>query len=871
MLTDSGLFDPPDNGAGWPVFVATERLARQFPVAVAGWLNQMYSRLSGNTKCVSMIGDAALAIGDIGLPLVARIVRQHSSEPDVLRLSWDAAQSANPTLDAFELFVDVVFNQKSSEHVWTFGEIAERLVSGIDSNNARRRVQLLAFKIRSTPDDDLVRSWHEYKPDGSIADRYDSAHDDRFDVLIHALMRGTRSALQWVEFDSLLEIMDTLPGMIGMRMRLWLLGSTSEVGVGVLIEEISSAIAKRRPNGDDLALIDRVIQTADPRRYEGCWRDALGPAPDVEDVGRALAANEPNEEWIRAFYWIPLLTGIAGDAWDEVLAVLSARYGSRSRKLLEAKSEPTRWGIVGDDSPFGIDELTTLSPEDACRRITGWRPQQGEWRVTALGLSETLERVVIDNPAEWTRHPLRIAMALRHPTYIHRYLVAVRATLADSRVPVDELIRLIRLLRAHPWKANELGPDKFDYDTNWKNVDCATIDLIESLAKKDIGFAGLSNQVWTILESAVRTHSDVPDEDARIQRDPLDTAINLPWTRALIATLEFMAHEFRSTDRIRPEAFRLLDETLRLDGDDGLYHRAIIAPNIGLLRHIAPEWVDSNRDLLLGSEAPDGLGQKTLDQALKWSQPNRWLLEAFPCGVMDAVSRQVKYALAHYLIALLWGWRGYALDDAAKFLGSQPELLSAAGERLGFLLDSDTVKQCHIERAVQFWRVMIDKTCCVDGLAAFGEMARVAALDDSQWLDLTVRTLKRTNGRIDQAYMVAERAAGMGSDEFTLDLMDTLVRRSSSIQSDGKPDRRYYHTEWAQKKVEDAARELLDRSADLRDSDHYQRLRTALLERRTDMIHGPETLQSAPRDSSRSAVIDGTRSDRPTNRTRTPS
>ena len=507
MLTDSGLLDPPDNGEGWPVFVATERLARQYPAAVAHWLNKIYTRLSGSTKCASIIGDAALAIGDIGLPLVARIVRQHSAEPDVVRLSWDAARNANPSLDTFDSFVDVVFNQQSSSFVWTFGEIAERYVRGIDSSNAMPRLQLIASKIRSTPADDHVRAWHEHKPYGSIADRHDEQYDERFDVLIQALMRGTRTALQWVDIGSLLEFMDTLPGMIGVRMRLWFIGSTPQLGVGVAIDEIADAIGQRRPNGDDLALIDRVVQAADPTQYDEGWRQALGPAPEVEDVGRALAADEPHEEWMRAFYWFPLLTGITAGAWEDVLAVLSARYGSWRRELLEAKNEPTEGEIVWDDSPFSIDELASLSPEEACRRISGWRPQQGEWRVTARALSETLERVVTNNPAQWVRHPFRIAMALRHPTYIHRYLAAIHATLCDGRAPIDELIRLIALLRTHPWKADELGPD----DTHWENVDRTTIDLIESLAKENIGFAGLSNEAWTILESAVKARSELAE------------------------------------------------------------------------------------------------------------------------------------------------------------------------------------------------------------------------------------------------------------------------------------------------------------------------------------------------------------------------
>ena len=830
LLTDSGLLDPPDDGEGWPVFVATERLARQYPAAVAHWLNKMYKRLSGTTKCASMIGDAALAIGDIGLPLVARIVRRHSSEPDVVRLSWDAARSANPSSESFDTFVDIVFNQYSSSFAWTFGEIADRFVSGMDASNAVARLQILVTKIESTPSDDLVRSWHEHKPYGSIADRYDEQYDERLDVLIQGLMRGIRTALKWVEVSSLLDLMDTLPGMIGVRMKLWFLGNVPAIGVGTLIDEISGAIDQRRPNGDDLAVIDRVVQMADPTLYDARWREAIGSAPAIEEVGRALAADEPREEWIRAHCWFPLLTGVTVGAWEDALAVLSAYFGPWSREMLEYREENAEGELVLVDSPFSVDELASLSPEDACHRISGWRPRQSGWMVSAHGLSQTLEQVVIRRPAEWVRHPFRIAMALRHPTYIHRYLVAVRATISDGSAPVDELIRLVSLLRTHPWKADQLGPRRFEYDTGWDNVDRATIDLVEELAKEDIGFAGLSNEVWKILESAVRSR---PNEVAiSSARDPLNVAINIPHTRALGAALRFVAYEYRSTKRIRADVFRLLAETLRLDGDDGLYHRAIIAPYVTLLLQVAPEWMETNRDLLFGRVAPTGLGQKTVDQVLKWGHTNKWLMETLRTSVMDAVSRRVKHALDRYLVAMLCDWHGYSLEEAAEFLTKKPELLLATGHRLGSLLDIERANQSHIARAIRLWQVMIETNRCVEGLAGFGGFARVGVLDDKQWSALTLKTLRRTGGSIDKPDVVAERAAGLVPDDTTLEIMDKLVRSSSSRhQSDGRRDQAYYRARWHQGLVEKAAVELLDRSSNLSGSDQYQRLQTALRER----------------------------------------
>ena len=832
VLTDSGLLDPPDNGDGWPVFVATERLARKYPSAITHWLNRLYLRISGTPRCASMIGDAALAIGDNGSMLVARIVRQHSTQPDVVRLAWDAARSANPSLDTYESFVDIVFNQQSSSFAWTFGEIAERFVSGIDADNVMRRLHLLRSKIRSTPAHDIAILRH--LRNGSIADYIDAGHDERLGVLIRALMRATRAAAHWVDISSLLEFMDTLPGAIGVRMRLWMLGSTAELQVDTLIEEITDAIGQRHPYGDDLPLIDRVVQTVDPACYADRWLEAFGPAPGIEEVGRRLAAGDALEELLRAHRWFPLLPGIDPGPWEDVLSVLAARYPTSGRESLASRKEPTEGEIIGDDSPFSVAELESLSPEEAGLRISGWRPQDGEWLVNARALAKTLERIVINNPAPWVRHPLRVAMALRHPTYIHRYLVAIQATLSEDRAPVDELIRLISFLRTHPWKADMLGWNEFDYDTDWENVDRITIDIVKSLAKENFGFAGLSNDVWRILESAVKAYSATTESEVPVRQDPLDIAINLPWTQALAAALEFVGFESRSSNCVRFDAFRLLSETLRLDGASGLYHRAIIAPYIGLLRHVAPEWVESNRNLLFGNEAPTGLGRKTLDQALKWAPPDKWLLETFRCGVMDAVGRRVRNALGNYLIAMLWDWHGYSLEEAATFLGSQPALLSAAGKELGSMLDRDSAKSICIERSIGFWETMIDRNQRGAGLTGFGGFARVGALDDARWCGLTLKTLRRTGGCIDESHMVAERTAGLGPDDTTLEIMDSLVRKSfSRTQSDGERNQAYHRARWRKSKVEEAARKLLDRSSDLESSDHYQRLRTALLERRT--------------------------------------
>src|SRR5215218_9151016 len=110
------------------------------------------------------------------------------------------------------------------------------------------------------------------------------------------------------------------------------------------------------------------------------------------------------------------------------------------------------------------------------------------------------------------------------------------------------------------------------------------------------------------------------------------------------------------------EFLGLLDEALGLDGWGGAEHRAIIAPRLGFLLHVAPEWVESRDARLFGDEAPDDLGQKTVGLALKWGRPNRWLHERHDRAIFKAVRDGSTNALDQALVAMLWEVPGYSIE-----------------------------------------------------------------------------------------------------------------------------------------------------------------------------------------------------------------
>ena len=812
LLTETGMLDPPDGQAPWPAFSAVERLAGEHDGAVATWLQQMYDRWGAYPMRAWFIARAAVDLGTPGQPVVLAAVRAHPDVAGILHLGGWAAEKADPTDIYVEELADVLLNEASWKVESTVGPLLKLLVRGIDEHNSEQRVRLLCFKIKSVGADDHARRWFTRQNSGSAADQGAHQYNGRFNMLVGSMLNAVRAARQWLSTESLLNLFSELPDDIAARFRVWLLGEANDVDPSAIVAEIAAAITQRSPYGDDLKLIDRCVADCTQGQYAGRWEQALGTPPGIEELGKALAAHERDPDWMRVWEWISILPEEAIGSWAPAQSVLIAAYGERGRSALENK--PVLAGAMGR-SPWTVNKLRALPVEEAARQIASWRPDPSQWLVSARALAHTLEETVKEEPSLWLVSPLRIATALRHPMYINYYLSALASVEWPSSTPVNEILDVVALVRTHPWESAPLGRRDFDFDPSWRGAERSGIDLFKALADTDTGFGERADEVWAILATEVADRSETSGIVSGA-RDPLDSAINRPCTRALEAALSFMAHEFRTHGTVRPEALELLEATLRLGGEDGAEHRAILAPCIGFLRYIAPVWIDEHQEALFGSGAPDGLGQVTLDLASKWGGPNAWLMENFRDGLRDAVGRGVENSLDHMLIGMLWSLPGYSITEVVKFLGATPTLLSHAGEMLGRRLRGDGVERDHVEFAVPFWRAAL-KEKSADGLLGFGWFAEVSLLEPGTWAELTLATVQRTHGRIEWAHQVAERAAEMAPSATTLAILNELVR--------GAID------EWDRRRVIELAVATLQQAAVLQERAEYERLRTTLLAR----------------------------------------
>ena len=656
------------------------------PVEVTAWLEDMY-RLHGATPALAaQIAFSARAAGGTALRLVLAAVKDNPEHHGVVMTGVRAAEQADAFESLVEDLADVILNPKSWAAAYFVNPLLDRMSAGINEENSQRRIDILAYKIRALPHDDRLLRRLRWQPYGSIAETPRSARDDRSRLLLSCLLHLLESAWAWTAASDLLDVLDRLPdSSLRQRLRAWILANAPDADQRLITDEIEQAISSRVPTGDDVALLDRAATDCDPSIYVPRWREAFGTAPDVEQADRALAADDVHEDWLRALQWVPLLPDEAAGAWATVCDILATRYGRPSREgLTRHPSDIAQYAV----SPISAEQLRSLDLDAAAATVAAWRPRPEDWLGGVREIARTLESVVRDNIEDWVSAPIRTVENLRHPTYISHYLYALTAAASEYELPVGDLLDVIKLVRTRPWPVEPLADDHRDDSTDWRETEQAAVRLIKTLADSNRGFGDQADEAWAVLVSEASDRS-MPSDLISNSTGPdlLTSAINRPCTRALEAMLSFLAYEYRSSETVRSEATALFKEGLQLPGTDGAEHRAVLASRIGFLLHVLPEWTKANRDLLFGSQAPEGLGQLTVEQAIEWSHPNPWLLENFREAVRNAIRSDAEHAMEHMIIAMLWECPGYSIQDTIAFLRTSPDLVSQSGHVLGYVLN----------------------------------------------------------------------------------------------------------------------------------------------------------------------------------------
>ena len=606
LLSDSGHLEPPrDEASRWPAHHAVRRLAEDHPREVSGWLQDMARQHKSDLTRARYIARAASTAGEPGAAVVLEILREYQQDRDIVFCGCRAVENLPASDRRVEMFADVILNEPSwSRTTWPV-PLLRHFEEGITQQNARQRIELLCYKIRADPDSDSSLWMLGVDLSGSVADIDGERTGDRFEALLCCLLAAVARSWTYLPVSDLLDLAQLLPDGLARRVRAWILAQVPQTAPELLLEETCHAMSTRDPSGDDLVVLDRVLNDPDATIYIQRWRAALGDAPTVTELGAALRSPPLPRPLMCRLLWASLLPEEVQGHWAGAVQIFTSRYGS-ARQYLQR-----RHGVEVSDveSPIGEAELLAVEPEAAARLVADWSPARGEWPSQKHLVAQTLQSVVEQNPERWLTAPLAIATTLHHPLYIGSYLRAAAALAPKHELPIRNLLHVVELIRAQPWPITPIAEGDPDSTDDWTHAEAAAIRLIETAARSNNTFEGCADEVWQLLEAEITNCPPRPEPASNSQWDAYTSAINRTCTQALDAALWLLRNQYLDSGEKASTALRVLDSSLRLEGDDGAEHRAVIAPWIAFLRHAMSDWTEANRSLMFGPEAPEGLAQ----------------------------------------------------------------------------------------------------------------------------------------------------------------------------------------------------------------------------------------------------------------------
>lgn len=817
LFLGTDLFEQGVSDLWWTAGAAADRFTKDGHSEGIDWLSELARRYGSDVDSARCIANIARRIGRPAVEILLQVARRHLTDWPIVLDAASAVRSLDADDDSVRRLCDVLFSESCRIPHGVPDRLADHLAEGITEDNSRDRIELMVFKLRRVPLNDRLFRWLSRYPAGSLSDPRTldpPMQDRRSSILAACLVKMLSAAWAWMPLSDLLTLLDDIPQPLRCRLRSWLMACAPAVTSSQLAHELEVSMSSRRPCGDDPRLVDRTTQMIGNDAISHMCSRAFGEPPTTAAIETAVAASDVPPEWIRVANWTQMLPTEVVGAWASPGAALADRFGLRSPQAL-SRLEPTR--AQPSESPYSVEELGSMAPIEAARLLAEWPSDARQSHIVAFDLGRTLEIVVKQDPASWFQSPEAVIEALRHIPYIVSYLGAAKDLVGEHPLPVSELIDQIWQRCVEPSDSVPQGASTPGLPGSWRDLRVAGVELIRALVKGEVDLGDSAARAWDIVDAAAR---DLTAESGFSEDTDSGTrALNRPCTRAFETAIIMSAATDGASGRVRPAMVDLLSWAIRLKGNDGTEYRAVLAQILPWLRNTVSTWFAANHSVLLGPDAPLDLAQETVDAALQWGPPDRWLFENCAEMIRNAVLRGAEDAISQFLIAAIWECDGYRISQVVQFLAENPDVAADAASRLGYLVSHDDVDPKHMRTAADLWEAFLDSPA--SGKAAgFGSMSQAETLDFERWASLTVQTLKATGGRIDDALGVADRAMTQPVTELNLELLDEMIR--GRLES------------WDLRHIADNITGFLEDAQDLNGTPPYQSLETALLER--DMI-----------------------------------
>jgi hypothetical protein len=685
-----------------------------------------------------------------------------------------AAQSAFESMDssssAVTKLAEILLHPNAINIQRWINPILQSIEQGLNETNLPERIQVICTALHNQQNIGELNFLRIF-PKGTIDANFEEYFTGSSVELMSTLINLLRSADPILELIELQKSISNLPDDVLKRITPWALSMSSKVSKLDLITELTNAVNTRMPTGDDVLLFKRIESLCSQEELQEICINLLGIAPKNDDE-----INDGNlSTFRRKASWILVFPKDAMVHWVKFVETSEKTSFWYSKSELIVKV-PTNISV--GRSPFTQDQLSILSLDEICELIRTWRPNKGEFLVSARELARTFENVVIDQGSEWLRNPVDVITKLRHPTYVSHYLKAILELSKTGAYPENaKICEAIKVVESRPWTVEVIGEvDGFSFDETWNPAIDNAIQLLKQLLDSDKFELENLDLAWELFENISNDSESMPSISGN-SIDFLQLAINCSSTKATEAIISLAAFEFRKTSSVHNRYFIHFEKLLNYDSQIGLMHRSIIASKFQILKKINPEWVISNKELLFGAVLKNDIGQDTLDMALKWSSKiDRWLLENFRNQIFVAAEKGVENVLAWIVMGMFWSLRGYSAENILNVFNADVQRINDFTESIARMTRGELTKEKYIQSGIEYWNWALDnKRLSADYFFAFGWMSEVHKIDDKVWEDLTFATLQRTNGSIDWINGVIERIEKTESSLIQIDILNYML------------------------------------------------------------------------------------------------
>jgi hypothetical protein len=759
LLWEHRMLPLPRANEVWPVLNLVDGFGRSQPVVIADLLARVLDACKTEADpaaSLTLIAHAARRLGPAGDDVTLMACKRAGKESGITLYAVDIALEREPS-DPVVLQVAryALAETRRSRDAYRTPVLLQRLIDGVTESNAKGRVKMLASKVRHVAEEGYAAAMLE--PAALTLEVDDRA--EPLLLLANGLVRLLHRARDvGVPSRSLLDWLGDPTTALDGRIRCQVLARADDETLDDRISLITARLAERAPTGDDLDLIEAIAAAQGIDLAVPCWRAALGE-PSVAD-GAA-----PPDDWLHVWRWSAVVPAQALDRWKQQIENVNEYLGGSQRtEHLRVREDITGRMLTGN-SPYSEEQLAEIAPLDAAALVAAWRPDDTATMnlTSARELGRTLEEVVKANPVDWAVSAPDIVTTLSEPTYVNHYFAGLRHSADKLEGHTSAVMSAVGLAATHPHAPTEIGPDD-DHESGWSGVDESAVQLIRALANADAALGEEYELAWSLAHAAVeqRPAATVPAQDfdptSDGPDDPMGSAINRPYPRALEALFALAAWQYRALGEVRSPLGTVLDELLTLHGQIGLEYRAIIASRRPLLEGIVPDWYAERSELLFGATAPDGLGEQTIDLTIKWAPPTTPFFVNHREAIADAARRQTFNAVRWLLIGMLWEVDGYSPSEILADVRESSQVLAGLGDEIAFLVEPDEISPTQLALGVEVWRGLI--ALAVDGPPVeVGRWSQVTALDEPTWEELTFQSLELSHGATSWAIEVADRAA----------------------------------------------------------------------------------------------------------------